>query len=387
MSTAIKVYDESMPGAPVLGAGAGTELAVLYACLCTGFGQRSATITVAGGVATVTTANEPKNANMVHSVILVEGVTGALSALNGEQKITAATATTLQFATTQADGTAAGTITIKTAPAGWQRVFNDDTKHVAVFTSTDVQSTGKYLWVDGSNSQYTYVRGYSNMTDVNTGTAPFPPASVADANFRWRKSYNTSDTKYGWDLFADSRAFYYSSSTYPGLKISQNTYFFGDLVSDVGNRAHNCVITSSGLTDVTWGGCSLAFSYGRQPGRCYIAKDETGAGDGVGVNLRPLSADGSSGNDNSLGEFPSAGGQLLLTKIAAVTSKFRGFLPGIYYVPQSLRYAGITGRSIQPDQHDQFVRAIITGKSYWQQENYSGENHEKMFVQVTGSWR
>lgn len=385
MSTAIKVYDESMPGAPVLGSGAGTELAVLYACLCTGFGQRSATITVAGGVATVTTANEPKNANMLHTVILVEGVTGALSALNGEQKITATTATTLQFATSEADGTAAGTITIKTAPAGWQRVFNDDTNHVSVFKSNDPQSTGKYLRVDGSNTQYTYVRGYSNMTDVNTGTAPFPPATVADNAFKWVKGVNGSGQE--WELFADTRAFYYAPACIAGSSRAKRPYFFGDLINDSTTDGHGCVLTSlgSGLYVHAYSLANIE-EISRQH-HAYIAKAMSGMGDGVRVYIYPIGGQsGYSGADAFLGVFPTAGGRVLLSKMAVINVTFRGVLPGIYYVPQVLRNSGLTGRCIELDNNGKLVRAINTQTGYSSAEDQTNQ-YQKMFIQVTGSWR
>ena len=75
--------------------------------------------------------------------VLVDGVTGSMTALNGEQRVTAATATTLQFATAVADGTATGTITVKTAPAGWQKLYTGTNK--AAFKSLAVESLGMLL--------------------------------------------------------------------------------------------------------------------------------------------------------------------------------------------------------------------------------------------------
>ena len=124
VDTAGKLFNENLPDAPVLNGVAGSLIDLLTACLVTGFGLRTAvSLVVSGGVATLTLANEAKNANRLHTVVLVEGVTGALTALNGEQKITFASPTELKFATAAADGTATGAITVKTAPAGWEKKF------------------------------------------------------------------------------------------------------------------------------------------------------------------------------------------------------------------------------------------------------------------------
>lgn len=43
VDTSVKFYREDFPGAPVLNGVAGSLIALLDACLCTGFGLRSAT--------------------------------------------------------------------------------------------------------------------------------------------------------------------------------------------------------------------------------------------------------------------------------------------------------------------------------------------------------
>ena len=113
VDTSVKNFGYDFPGAPELHGTFGSEISVHTACLVTGFGLRTAvSLVVSGGVATLTLANEAKNTNRLRTVVLVEGVTGALTALNGEQKITFASSTELKFATAGADGTATGTSTL-----------------------------------------------------------------------------------------------------------------------------------------------------------------------------------------------------------------------------------------------------------------------------------
>jgi len=129
VDTSVKFVTETMPGAPVLSGTPGALISLLDALLVTGFGLRTATsVVVAGGVATVTLSSNALNANLLHSVILVDGVAAPMADLNGEQRVTAASTTTLQFATAVADGTATGTITVKSAPAGWEKLYSGTNK-------------------------------------------------------------------------------------------------------------------------------------------------------------------------------------------------------------------------------------------------------------------
>ena len=208
VDTSVKFFNENLPDAPVLNGVAGSLIGLLTACLVTGFGLRTAvSLVVSGGVATLTLANEAKNANRLHTVVLVEGVTGALTALNGEQKITFASPTELKFATAAADGTATGAITVKTAPAGWEKKFPGT--NTAGFKSLDPASLGMHLWVNDSTTLDAKVRGFENMSGVDTGTGPFPTlVELASGGF-WSKSSAANAVANRWDLFADSRLFYY----------------------------------------------------------------------------------------------------------------------------------------------------------------------------------
>src|ERR1700740_2942620 len=118
--TSVKYFDSTMIGGPVLSGTVGSIIGILDACLVNGFGQVTLdSLVVSGGVATATRA--AGHSHVKDGVAFIAGSSIAL--LNGEQKVTAVTATTFQFATTAADGTATGTITSKVAPAGWVKAF------------------------------------------------------------------------------------------------------------------------------------------------------------------------------------------------------------------------------------------------------------------------
>ena len=179
VDTSVKFYREDFPGAPVLNGVAGAAIGLLDACLVTGFGLRTATsVVVSGGVATVTLSSDAKNPALLYSVVLVEGVTGGMTDLNGEQRVIAANTTTLQFATAVADGTATGTITVKTAPAGWEKRFTGTNK--AAYRSLAPESLGMHLWVNDAGTTTCNVRGFETMSDVDSGTGHFP--TVAESS-------------------------------------------------------------------------------------------------------------------------------------------------------------------------------------------------------------
>ena len=123
VDTSVKWARSTMPGAPALTRAAGSLIALLDALLVNGWGQQTASsVVVAGGVATATFPTD--HAAAKHAVVLVDGVTGALTALNGEQKVTAVAPNVIKWATAAADGTATGTITVKMAPAGFNKPFS-----------------------------------------------------------------------------------------------------------------------------------------------------------------------------------------------------------------------------------------------------------------------
>lgn len=95
---------------------------MLDACLVTGFNPLSvASITVANNIATLTTTtNHGLNTD---DAILISGAIE--SVFNNTFRILSTpTSTTLTFAVTTTSTGATGTITVKTAPLGWQKIFS-----------------------------------------------------------------------------------------------------------------------------------------------------------------------------------------------------------------------------------------------------------------------
>ena len=118
VDTTVKFYRDDFPGMPQINAAIGTGIALFDYVLVDGGTPRTLTaLDVVGGVATATLASDPLNVNLVGSVQTFEGCTS--TALNGEQRITEATSTTLKFDTAAANSSQTTGATVKTARAIW----------------------------------------------------------------------------------------------------------------------------------------------------------------------------------------------------------------------------------------------------------------------------
>ena len=248
VDTTVKHYRSDMPGAPVLNGVAGSKISQLDACLVTGYGLKAAaSLVVASGIATLTFAGGA-SAAWPEAVILVAGASNA--ALNGEQKVLTANTTTVTFATAEADGTDAGTVTFKIAPAGWEKVYSKT--NVAAYRSLSPESTKMFLRVDDTNPQFVRVRGYEAMSDVDTGAGLFPTDAMIAGGGYWAKSDTTSAAAVAWILASDGR--FFIDSVAPGSHrgmTHQNCFLrgFGDLIpKNPAGDAYLCGLSYSQAT-------------------------------------------------------------------------------------------------------------------------------------------
>lgn len=398
VDTSVKFFNEGFPGAPVLNGVAGSLIGLLDACLCTGFGLRSATsLVVSGGVATLTLASDAKNANLLRSVVLVEGVTGALTALNGEQRVTFASSTELKFATAAADGTATGTITVKTAPAGWEKKFPGT--NTAAFKSLDATSLGAHLWVNDAGTLNANVRLYESMTNVDTGTGPAPTVAESAAGAFWMKSTSANANANRWDFFADSRSGYYCPVPQSGAnaaQIGQPSYAFGDVIAYKSGDAFAAVVfgTADAPDYSVDYGSVLVGQQGSTSLMSRFLRSYTGLGSSVSAHATPMSGalSQASGADPQQGTFPApTDGGLRLSKMhcteaaaSGAAAVLRGEMPGVYYCPQTELY-----KSFQRGDTVAFgaktLYTVFAGTSAW--ETAASTTAGRGFIDITGPWR
>lgn len=395
VDTTVKFYREDFPGAPTLNDTAGALIGLLDACLCTGFGLRSATsLVVAGGVATVTLASDAKNGNLLNSVILVDGVTGALTALNGEQRVTAASSTTLSFATAAADGTAAGSVTVKTAPAGWEKKFSGTNK--AVFKSLSPEANTSYLWVNDTDTMNANVRAYEAMTDVDTGTGAAPTVADSATGGFWVKSSAANATANRWDLFADARAFYYlpaPSSGAASTQIGQACYFFGDIVAFKSGDVFSTALfapSSAGAAPSNGG----VFYGGQNSAVSRFLRSYTALGSAVSGFTSPVCGANNvfSGLDGFLGIFPTpTDGGLRVSEMHATQGAvsgsemvLRGFMPGVRHAPHLGLYSAFQ-RGDTVTLAGKKLYAVYAGATF--SDTAATTTAGRGFFDITGPWR
>jgi len=184
MTLPVHWYRHDMGGAPVARGVAGDAIALLDACLVNGFNLRTATsVVVSAEVATMTFSSA--FGWLQHQVIEVAGATPA--ALNGEKRVSTVVGNSITFpAPGVANGTATGTITCRTPGLGWSKVFSS--ANIAVYRAPDIAGTRMFLRVDDTDSTRARARGFETMSDVNTGTGPFP----TDAQFSGNLTSNSA---------------------------------------------------------------------------------------------------------------------------------------------------------------------------------------------------
>lgn len=398
VDTTVKFYREDFPGAPVLNGVAGSAIGLLDACLVTGFGLRSATsLVVSGGVATITLPSDAKNGNLLNSVVLVDGVTGALAALNGEQRVTAASATTLQYATAAADGTATGSVTVKTAPAGWEKRFSGTNK--AVFRSLSPESRGMHLWMNDAAAQNCNVRGFESMADIDTGTGPFPTVVESAAGGFWWKSGVSNSNATRWTLFADASAFYFlpqAGSSSNAAHIHCPVHAFGDMLAYRSVDAFSSWLSSAATAPISSNMGNLLTFSGTSNARAPRAQG--GLGSAVAIfpyGVAAASVSSFSGADASQGAYPAPDGRLRLTRVllnegAANTALtvLRGEAPGVWHVPQNGLY-----QYFAPGDVVTMSSGELAGRKLFCIYAGDGNSHTltsiagRAFVDITGPWR
>lgn len=355
MPTSVKYFNSAMTGAPVLTGIAGSLIAVLDACLVDGFGLGNVdSLTVAGNVATVTkSTGHPFQVGMV---ALIAGATP--SGLNGEWRVASVGPTSYTFATTGiADVTASGTITHKVASAGWSNTaISGGNSTLKVYKPTDGAALGRMLRVDDSATFHARVVAYESMTDVNTGTGPFPTAAQFSGGGYWPRSEANSSASREWHIIADKQGMYFIPHYHSTFPTVGPILWFGDVVPQGASDTTHCILqVFSQAGNVSYsgvGGSSLA-CWSQTTQNVWASRPYTGVGSSCPMSkfmdMHPpvASTSGFSGSDNvasNLIPYPNGPdvGILLAPMRAADTATFalRGWFPGLYGIPQRIPTSG-----------------------------------------------
>jgi len=242
--TTVKYFDSTIAGAPELTSDACALIALLDACLVTGFGSVTLdSLAVSGEVATGTLSTGhgfEMIGGLVGPVIEIAGATAA--GLNGQWRLASADTNTFTFACPGvADGAASGTITAKRAPLGWSKAFSGT--NLAAYRSSELSATGMLLRIDDTNTYAgwnTYgenvrATAVESMTGIDTWDGQF-------GDSMWRKHASAGGTANEWHLIGDESLFYRQVKTDSG-DASCSIVCFGDIFPQMSNDAYHCIYT------------------------------------------------------------------------------------------------------------------------------------------------
>lgn len=390
MNTSVKHISSFMRGAPTLNGVAASLIAVLDAFFITGWGGTTAvSVSVSGGVATAIL--NPGETFVLESVVLVSGATP--NQLNGESRVSVSTNTSISWPTTAADGPATGVISIKYAPqTGFEKVFGASGK--AVYRSTNVLGSRMFYRLDDTGTTSARLRGYEDMSDVDTGVGPFPTDVQATGGLYVFKSSSASTTGVRYRIFADDRAVIFCIATHSvsGTAVASPARGFGDPLplSPTGDY-WGAFVTGSGSSSSNFYNGSLGSSIASSTsGGTYSPRSISGLGSSVILDIRTFigSPAALSGADDYLGQAPSSvDGQIKISrtffKEVGSSSPPRSVVPGAMYIPQSGAYNVLQDGDILDGSGELSGRRLLALGNGTATATPSGV----YLVDMTGPWR
>lgn len=347
MSTSVKVFASTDPGALVLSGTAGALSTLLKTYLVDGRGSGAvATLNVTAGVATATySAGHPF---AVGSVGEFAGATP--SGLNGQKRILSVATNSVTFAAPGiADGAATGSITSKLASAGWQQVFS--ATDITCLKPTVVEATGCVLRIDDTGTTNARVRAYEAMTDASTGVGPTPLESQMAGGLFWPKSSVANATARPWIVIADGRGVYLAGG--PTGTGRYTLTYSGDIASLKSGDAYGYLLTGNQAdqtnTSSVPDGC-VGYSHRSARTGAYLVRAHTAIGQSTAVQRLGAHHNGSPAEvyagtaGYSVGTYPNGPNNGLMTGALELHALgIRGTLPGLLHPVQDCGNAFATG--------------------------------------------
>lgn len=386
MSTSIKVFASTDPGALVLSGTAGALSTLLKTYLVDGRGSGAvATLNVTAGVATATySAGHPF---AVGSVGEFAGVTP--TGLNGQKRILSVATNSVTFAAPGiADGAATGSITSKLASAGWQQVFS--ATNVTCLKPTVVEATGCVLRIDDTGTTNARVRAFEAMTDAATGVGPTPLDSQLTGGLWWPKSSTANATARTWFLVADERGFYLAVA--PAGSDRYTLLYGGDIASLKSGDAYGYLVTGNqsdqtNATAVPDGCCG--YSHRSDRSGAYLARSHTGIGQSlavqrIGAHHNGVASAAYAGTAGyGFGVYPNGPNNGLMTALLEVFGLgIRGTLPRLLHPVQDLGNAFASGVVVDGTD-DLLGRKLLALRVA---PPAGGLSAGTVFIDITGPW-
>lgn len=238
-------YYSTDTGAPVISNTLGTLCTALDAILVTGYPTES--ITGITRVGTTVTVNKTGHGRSVGQAVSISGATQEeYNGLVQVATIVDANNWTYEIATTPATP-ATGVIIANTVAGkpglGWQGVFTGTNKR-AYRPRT---GTRMYLRVaHDTNTHNAQVRGFETMSDVDTGTGPFPTVAQLASGVHWQTTNAVAGNR-SWVAHGDEKQI---SIACPAAAVGSHYSWchFGDFESYKPGDAYNCMLIGKSVS-------------------------------------------------------------------------------------------------------------------------------------------
>jgi hypothetical protein len=313
---------------------------------------------------------------------------------NGNHTITVTDANHFTFPiattpTTPATGTLRASDT--TTALGWKKAFTGTNKRAYQLRG----GTGFLLRVDHSVNAYdARIRGYEAMSDIDTGTGPFPTVAQM-ANGVFIKMTNNAGPR-SWMLVGDELGFVLRSNTTGAA--ADTVVTFGDFKSFKPSDAFNCLIAGSDTDNAGPDGNKLSvtavssFLTSVQGGQ-YLARAHTQTGSAItfGKSIDTwrhgawLSGGAATPNTDTLTYPCPIDGGLHLSRLIVVEPGvgMRGLLRGLYWIcHERTAMAGVA--------HNDTVNGsdVLASKTFQIFETYGGSTsiNARMAVETSDTW-
>lgn len=391
---AIKIYRSSDIGAPTLSGQIGQFITFLDAILVNGYNSVSVTsLTRSGSTATATCA--APHGLSTGDVALIAGAGQA--DYNVEAVVTVVSGTIFTYDVANSPTSpATGTITAKRAPLGYTKAFTGSNK--AAYRANDTAGLRHYLRVqdDGGSTggnRECRLWGYEAMTDVDTGTGPYPTATQSSNGYFQMKSSTSDGTQRAWLLLGDGKIFYlfveYAGVAAIGLSSSGAFYgtVFGDILSYKAGDAYGSVLSACTTANST---TNPPQSLGTQntsitsptsfSSSMNIARDFTGVLGSRYVGLMASGLGGGMGFTAYISYPHQVDNGFYINPVQVtqgVPSVIRGKMPGLY--------EGMHGRALNNGDIVENVQGLMGRKFMMTYVNYQSQAGHLM-IDITGPW-
>lgn len=232
------------------------------------------------------------------------------------------------------------------AGMGWTKAFSGS--NVRVYRNSPVTGTGFYLRVDDTTQRSALIRGFSAMTDIDTGADATPSVATKSVGSRWDKSLVAAADGRHWIAVGTEKFFYLFVDTgnqYAAYgSAAMHPHYAGDIASLKPGDRHQYVVSYKGSD--TEGSSAIGYSlrgasgWGSSPSSdsatcCFIGRNMSGVPGSLRAFVTASGQQGTAafGGNAQYPPYPyAANSGLLYAAVEVHEGAFqpRGFLPGLY---------------------------------------------------------